>query len=105
MSNILCVHQQVDFTIYRDGHLGGYNVIFGIGVVVHIESEEILLCFLDHLGMNRAELSIWAGIAKIEGELSSLHLHRHSIRGGCSEIDGGPGFGAESSQGQDLGTD
>ena len=57
------------------------------------------------LGVNGAELSIRAGIAEIEGELSGLHLNRHGVGGGWSEVDVGPGLDAENAQRQNFRSD
>src|SRR2546430_10878693 len=70
--------------------------------MVQIETEQILGCLADHLGMNRAKLSIRTGVAKIEGELSSLDLNRHSVSRGRSEINVSPSLDSEHSQRQNF---
>src|SRR5437868_3573953 len=70
--------------------------------MVQIETEQILGCLADHVGVNRAKLSIQTGVAKIEGELSSLDLNRHSVSRGSSEIDVSPSLDSEHSQRQNF---
>src|SRR5437879_13045172 len=55
--------------------------------------------------MNRAKLSIRTGVAKIEGELSSLDLNRHGVSRGRSEIDVSPSLDSEHAQRQNFRSD
>ena len=59
-----------------------HDVIFGIRIMVHVQTEEVLAGLADHVGVNGAELSVRAGIAEIKGELSGLDLDRHGVRWG-----------------------
>src|SRR5580704_6798778 len=102
MPEILGVHEQVDFFVDRDSHLSGYNVVLGIGIVVGIETKEILCAFVDQLGMSGAEFSIRTGITKIKRELSGLHLNRDGVSRGRREINLGPSLHSEDSQRQDF---
>src|SRR5438552_18790744 len=92
----------MNLPVRRNGHFSSYDVIFGIVVVLQIEIEQILGCLSDHVGVNRAKLSIQTGVAKIEGELSSLELNRHGVSRGRSEINVSPSLDAEHSQRQNF---
>src|SRR5438552_3219776 len=92
----------MNLPVRRNGHFSSYDVIFSIGVVVQIESEHILGRLADHLGVNRAKLPIRTGVAKIEGELSSLDLNRHGVSRGGSEIDVSPSLDSKHAQRQNF---
>src|SRR5450759_115495 len=102
MANILRMHEQMDFLVHGDGHLGGHDVVFGIRIVVRVETEEILRSLVDEFGVKEAELSIGAGVAEIESELSGLDLDRHGVVRRRGEIHVGPSLYSEDSEGQDL---
>ena len=42
MANISGMHEQMNFLIHRDRHLGGHDIVFGILVVRGVETKEIL---------------------------------------------------------------
>ena len=88
--------------INRDRHLGGHNVIFRSRIVGLIESQIILLAFVDQFRMQWAKLAVRTGISEVEGELTRLHLYRNRVRGGWFEVDLSPCFGSENTQGQDF---
>src|SRR5579872_1882038 len=102
MANVFGVHQQVDLVVHGDRHFCGDDVIFGVGIVIGIDTEEILVGFAHHLGMNRGERSIWSGITEVERELSGLDLDRDGIDRWSREVNVGPGFGAEGSERKDF---
>src|SRR5580658_11121287 len=52
--------------------------------------------------MKWAESSIRTGIAKVERELSGLHLNRYRVRRWRSEIDGSPRLDSEHPQSQNF---
>src|ERR1700722_2649836 len=95
VSDILRVHQQMDFTVHGNGHLCGYDVIFGILIVSGIDTEEVCRGFINLVPVYRAELTVRTGIAKVKRKLSRLHLDRYRVRGGRSEIHTRPCFGSE----------
>src|SRR5216683_6209072 len=74
MSNIFRMHEQMDFLVHGDRHLGGHDVVFGIRIMLGVETIEILRSLINELGVNGAQLSIRAGVAEIERELSGLNL-------------------------------
>src|SRR5256885_1928852 len=79
VSDIFRVHQQMDFAIYGDGHLGSDNVILRVGIMRCIQPKEILVRLIDHVGMSGTKLSVRTGIAEVKRELPSLDLNRHCI--------------------------
>src|SRR5712671_217978 len=104
MSDVLRVHQQLDFAIYRDRKLRGYDVITGLYVVCGIEAEEIGIAFIDFIRMQRTKFCISTRIPEIKGELASLSLNLHGIRLGWSEINVSPSFLSKNAEGQNLRT-
>src|SRR5271166_956860 len=102
MSNIFGVHEQMDFLVYRNRHLGGHDVVPGIGIVLGIETKEVLRALINELRVKGAERSIRTGVAKIESELARLDLYRHSAGRWRVEVDIRPRFDAEYSEGQNL---
>ena len=74
MPKSLAVHQQVDFPVYGNGHLSGYDVVFGILVVRGVKTVEIACSFVDLIGVNGAELSIRARVAEVKSKLLRLDL-------------------------------
>src|SRR5258707_10240000 len=105
MSHVLSVHQQLDFAIYWDDKLRGYDVITGLYVVCGIETEEIGIAFIDFIRMQRTKFCINARIAEIEGELAGLGLNLHGIRLGWSEINVSPSFLSKKAEGQNFRTE
>ena len=79
MSHILRMHEEVDFLVHRDRHLGRHDVVPRIHIMLGVETKDILRSFVDQLGMKGAKLSVRTGIAEIESELSGLDLDRHGI--------------------------
>src|SRR5208283_2559402 len=79
MSNILRMHEQMDFLVHRDRHFCGHDVVPGIRIMLGVETKEILRSLINELGMNGAELPIRTGIAEIESELSGLNLDGHGV--------------------------
>src|SRR5713101_4354258 len=105
MSDVLSVHQQLDFAIYGDGKLRGYNVVTGLYIVRGIETKEIGIAFIDFIGMQGTEFCVNTRIPEIEGELAGLGLNLHGIRLGGSEINVGPSFLSKNAECQNLRTD
>src|SRR5882762_2551899 len=104
MSDVLSVHQQLDFAIYWDDKLRGYDVITGLYVVCGIETEEIGISFIDFIRMQRTKFCINARIAEIERELAGLSLNLHGIRLRRSEINVSPSFLSKNAEGENLRT-
>src|SRR5437660_5662104 len=102
MSDVLRVHQQLDFAIYRDCKLRGYDVVTGLYVVCGIEAEEIGIAFIDFIRMQRTKFCVNARIAEIESELAGLGLNLHGIRLRGSEINVSPSFLSKNAEGQNL---
>src|ERR1700716_3903500 len=102
MSKILGMHEQMYFPVHGHGHLRGYNIVSGFGIVLRVEAEEVLVTFADVVGVQRAKLSMRARVAEVKGKLSRLHLDWHCIRGGWSEVHAGPGLSSEYAQSQYL---
>src|SRR5580765_686572 len=102
MSNILRMHEQMDFLVHRDSHLGGHDVVFGIRIMFGVETIEILRSLINELGVNGAELSIRTGVAEIESKLSGLDLDGHGVGRRRRQIYVGPGLHSEDSKGQDF---
>src|SRR3954464_5329375 len=65
MAHILGMHQELNLSVCRNGQLRANNVVFGIWIGGSIETEEVLICLVDLLGMARAELPITSGVAEI----------------------------------------
>ena len=79
MSNIFRMHEQMNFLVHGDRHLGGHNVVFGIRIIGSIETKEILRSLVDEFRVKGAELSIRTGVAEIESKLSCLDLDGHGV--------------------------
>ena len=69
------------------------------GIVVGIETVEILVGLVDHLRVDGPEGSIRAGVAEIKSELPGLDLDRHGVGRRWSEIYVSPSLDSEDSQG------
>src|SRR5260370_5535412 len=76
-ANILRMHEQMNFLVHGDGHLGGQDVFFGNRIMFGIDTKEILSSFTDDFPLKGTERSIRAGIAEIENELARLDLDPH----------------------------
>src|SRR5579863_1323662 len=104
MAHVLAVHQQVDLPVHRNGHLGGYDVVLGIGIVVRVNAKKVLVGFAKHLRMNGSKCSVRPGVTEVKSKLPSLNLHRYGISCWRLEINIRPGLDSEEAQGQNLGT-
>src|ERR1700674_106877 len=102
MSNILRMHEQMNFLVHGDRHLSGHNVVFGIRIMFGIETKEILRSFIDEFWMKGAERSIWTGITEVERELSGLDLDGHGVSRRRGEIYVRPCLHSEDTEGQDF---
>src|ERR1700736_4837913 len=96
------MHQQVNLAVHRNGHLSGYDVVFGILVVSRIIPKDVGLGLVDLVGVKWPKVSVRTGIAEIKGKLSRLHLDWHGIGRGRSEIDTRPSLRSEHTQRQHL---
>src|SRR5258707_7721866 len=96
------VHEQMDFLIHRNGHLGGDDVVSRLNIVFLVEAEEFLRTFVDLLRVKRAQLSIWTWGKEIENKLPGLNLDRHSVRRGRSEGNARPCLHTEHAKSQDF---
>src|SRR6266487_980795 len=105
MSNILCVHEQADFFIDRNSHLRSDDVVLRVLVIVDVEPKNILIGFVDLLGMEWSEFSVRARITEIKRELPGLHLYWKRIDCRRREIDSCPRLLSERPQNEDLQTD
>src|SRR4029077_1864098 len=92
-------------TIYGDGHFARYDVITRLNVVGGVQTKVIGVPFVNFVGMEGTELSVYPGIAKIKGELARLRLNLHCVGLRRSEIDLCPGFLAKNAESQNLRTD
>src|SRR5260370_30493526 len=68
MSNILRMHEQMDFLVYGNSHLRRYDVVPGIRVVFRIKAKKILVGLIDQFRVQRTELFIRTRVAEIESE-------------------------------------
>src|SRR5450631_962473 len=102
MSDILRVHEEMNFFVHGDDHRGGHDVVARIRIMFRVEPKEILRSFINELGVKGAEFSIRAGIAEIESELSGLDLDRHGIGRRRGEIYVSPRLHAKDSQRHDF---
>src|ERR1039458_8652323 len=96
------MHEQMDFLVHRNCHLGGDDVVFGIRIMVEVETKVILRALINEFRVQRSERAIRTGVAEIEGELPGLDLDRHGVGRGWDEIYVGPCLHPEDSEGQDL---
>src|SRR5277367_3206 len=105
MSNILGMHEQMNFPVYRNRHLRSHNVVSRIHIMLRIKTKEVQRSLIDKVRVNRPKFSIRTGIAEIESELSRLNLDRHGTRRRRREIRIGPGLHSEDSEGQNFDAD
>src|ERR1700704_2744851 len=105
MSNILRMHEQMNFLVRGYRHLSGHNVVFGIRIVFGIETKEILRSFIDEFRVKWAELSVRTGITKVERKLPSLDLDGHGVSRRRGEIYVRPCLHSEDSEGEDFRAD
>src|SRR5580704_18252660 len=102
MSDVLGVHEEVNFPVHRDGHFRGHDVVLRVSVVVSVNAIEVLVSFAEHFRMNSAESSVRAGITEVKSELSCLHLDRYRVGGGRCEINIRPSLDSKDAQRQNL---
>ena len=77
MSNIFCMHQEMDLLVHGDRHFGGHDVVPGIRIMLGVETKEILRSLINEFRVSGAERSIRTGVTEIESELSGLDLDGH----------------------------
>src|SRR5438874_13597515 len=92
----------MNFFVDGYAHLGSDNVVLRVFIGVHIQAKNILIGFVNFLGMQRPKLPIWPWITKIKSELACLNLNRKRISCGRSEVDGGPRLLTKCPQNEDL---
>src|SRR6266404_7674390 len=102
MSNIFRMHEQMDFLVHGDSHLGGHDVVPGVRVVLWIKAEKILVGLIDQLRVKGTELLIRTVVAEIESELSGLDLDGEGGDRRWREIYVSPCLHSEDSEGQDF---
>ena len=87
MANIFCMQQEVNFAMDWDCHFASDDIVAGVHIVRGIEAEEVLVAFVDFVGMQGAEFAVGAGITEVEGKLSSLGLDLHGVGYSGAEVD------------------
>src|SRR5580704_4395191 len=92
------MHHQVHFPVHGNDQFAGHDVVPGFHFVRGIQAEIVLIALVDFVRMNRAELSVWAGIPEIERKLFSLGLYLQRIGLGGHEVHRGPGLLTEGTQ-------
>src|SRR5579863_6164575 len=80
MPHVFRMHQEMNFPIYRNGHLRRDHIIASFDVICRIETEVVLISFVNFVGMKRTKLSVRSGIPKIKSKLSSLSLNLQRVR-------------------------
>src|SRR5581483_1158467 len=95
----------MNLAIHGDRHLRGHDVIFGSGIMVHIQPVKVLAGLADHVWMNGTELSVWTGITKVERELPRLDLDRQRIGRGRSEVHIRPRLYTKDAEREDFRAD
>src|ERR1700730_18314666 len=90
MSDILGVHEQLNFPVDRHIKLRRDDVVARLDVVRRVETEEIRIAFVNFVRVQRSKLSIDTRVAEIESELAGLRLNLHGVGLRRSEIDIGP---------------
>ena len=102
VAHIFGMHQELDFPVHRDRQFPTYDVVLGIRIDRRIQAKEVLVCFIDLLGVACAEFSVRPGIAKIKCELARLCLDLHCIGRCRTEVDRGPRILVERTERQNL---
>src|SRR5271154_2006088 len=92
VSNVFCMHQEMNFSIDWDGHLRRDNVIASFHVICRIEPEVVLISFVNFVGMKRTKLSVRSRIPKIKSKLPRLGLNLQRVRFRRRKIHFGPSF-------------
>ena len=49
----------MDLAIYRNRHFSRDDIVFGLGIVLSIEAEDILVGLTNQIWVKRTEFSIW----------------------------------------------
>ena len=80
----------MNFFVDGYAHLCSDDVVLRVFIGVHIQAKNVLIGFVDLIGMQRPKLPIGSGIAEVKSELAGLNLNRKRIGCGRSEVDGGP---------------
>src|ERR1700730_5583694 len=105
MTDVFCVHEELHFTIYGNGHFARYDVVTGLNVVGGVQTKIIGVPFVNFVGMEGTELSVYPGIAKIKGELARLRLNLHCVGLRRSKVHLRPRFLSKNAESQNLRTD
>src|SRR5580692_2057805 len=100
--DVFRMHQEMNLPVHGDGHLRRDDVISRFHVVRGIQSEVVLIPFIDLVWMKRAKLSVLSGIPKIKSKLACLCLHLQSVRFGRRKIHFVPGFLSKHTQSQNF---
>src|SRR5580658_6724123 len=95
----------MNLPIHRNGHLRRDHVIASFHIICGIETEIVLISFVDFVGMQRPKLSVRSRIAKIKSKLSCLRLDLQSVRFGRRKIHFGPSFLSKYAQSQNFRAD
>src|SRR5207248_11623244 len=92
----------MNFFVDGNAHLCSDDVILRVFIGVHIQAKNVLIGFVDLIGMQRPKLPIGSGIAEVKSELAGLNLNRKRIGSGRTEVDGGPRLLTKCPQNEEL---
>src|SRR5437899_6164393 len=102
MAHVLFMHHQRNGLVHRNYQRRRNDVVARLHIIRGIEPKEVLVAFIDLVGMQWTKFSVRSGITKIKTKLLSLDLDRKSVSGSLLEVDLRPGIFAENSKGQDF---
>src|SRR5271170_3255417 len=75
MADVLRMHQEMNLSIYWNGELRRDDVIASFHIVSGIQTEIVLISFVNLVGMKRPKLSVRTRVSKIKSKLSGLCLN------------------------------
>src|SRR5579863_4608259 len=90
MADVLGAEKYFHFPVHWNAQSGSDDIILGSRIVLAVKTEKIAGGIVHFVHMNRAELAIRSGVAKIPRELLSLRFNLQGARRGAGEMHGRP---------------
>src|SRR5579859_1066769 len=90
MADVFGAEKYFHFPVHWNAQSCSDNVILGGRIVLAVEAKEVSGGIVHFVHMNRAELAIRSGIAKVPGELLSLRFNLQGAGSCAGEMHGGP---------------
>src|SRR5947209_19596165 len=98
MAYIFRVHEQQYFPVHGHGQFTGYDIVPSFDIIRGIQAKEILISFVNFVGVKCAEFPVGPGVTKIKRKLPGLRLDLQGVRPRRGKVNSGTSVSPENAE-------